>query len=423
MKESFLHLVWQQQLFHNHKLRTIKGEELRILQKGMINSLRGPDFGNAIIMIDGQKWAGNIEIHVKSSDWYAHQHQKDKNYNNVILHVVYEHDVDVFDLQNNVIPTFELKDYIDKQVLLNYNTLISNRQDWVFCEQDLKQVDGFTLSNWLERIYIERLERKVNEVGEVYKKTNKDWEATLFLMLAKYFGGNLNGILFLEAFSQVDYSVIRKQMVNNTTGSLLFGLLNLLEENDIEDVYYQSLQKEYIYQKQKYKLTDLRNFVVYFYGCRPQNFPTIRLSQLIVFYEQNLSVFHKINTLKNDIDSYRDLFKIEMPFYWQTHYNFSKLSKRSPKKISKGFVNLLLINVVFPVLFFYNKTNGKDNSYLLDLMYSISPEKNSIVTKFKNIGYESKSALETQALLTLKKEYCDKERCAECAIGMSLMRC
>ena len=422
MKESFLHLVWQQQLLDNKKLCTTKGENLKIHKTGFLNMLQGPDFNNGLIEIDHQKWAGNIEIHVKSSDWYAHQHQKDKNYQNVILHVVYEHDIEIFDLHSNEIPTLELKNFISEEVLNNYEKLMNNTQQWIFCEQSIKEVDVFKINNWLERIYVERLERKVEEIEKIYKRTDNDWEATLFLTMAKYFGGNLNGQLFLEAFSQVDFSIIRKQMVNKTTHSFLYGLLGLLKEEGVEDAYYQNLQKEFTYQKQKYQLGDLKKFQLHFYGCRPQNFPTIRLAQLIGFYEEHSSVFNKIIALGNNINSYKDLFKVKVSNYWQEHYHFDKPSKKSPKQISKGFVDLLLINVVVPVLFLYQKSKGEDYDVLLELMYELSPEKNNIIQKFNQHGVKTTSALQTQALLTLKKEYCDKERCAECTVGIELMK-
>lgn len=419
MKESFLHLVWQQQLMSHKDLYTTKGEKLIIHQRGVLNDFQGPDFGNAMVEVANQKWAGNIEIHVKSSDWYAHQHQKDSNYNNVILHVVYEHDVEVFDLHSNEIPTLELKHYIDNNVLLNYNQLMSQTQQWIFCEDHIKDFDVFKWQHWLECLYVERLERKVGEVAQVFEHTGQDWEATLFLLMAKYFGGNVNGAIFLKAFSQVDFSIIRKQIVNNTTSSLLFGLVELLEQSDVEDVYYQSLKKEFYYQQQKHQLEDLLLPKLNFYGCRPQNFPTIRLAQLIAFYEKHQTVFANVLNIQGDLNSYQDFFTVEMSEYWKTHYNFDKPSKKSPKQISKGFLELLLINVVIPVLFLHAKYKGEDNSHLLDLMYEISQEKNSVISKFNQLGLKTTSALQTQALLRLKKEYCDKERCAECAVGVN----
>jgi len=422
MRESLLHLVWEQNLFQNTDLLTTKNQLLKIHQTGILNHLQGPDFSNAVLEINGQKWAGTVEIHVKSSDWYAHEHQNDKNYHNVVLHVVYEHDVEVFDVHSNEIPTFELKKYIDKNVFLKYKKLMKGPKQWIFCESQLKSFDTFKMNIWLERLYVERLERKIGEIDEVYKKTGRDWEATLFLLMAKYFGGNVNGAIFLDAFSQVDFSVIRKQISNKTTTSFLFGLIGLLAENEIEDAYYTSLKKDYKYQQQKYQLKNLQLPKLNFYGCRPQNFPTIRLAQFISFYEKNTNVFSEILNIKSNLKSYNDFFSIEMNLYWKTHYNFKCTSKKSAKKISKSFINLLLMNVIVPVLFLYAKNKGDDTSHLLELMYEIPSEKNSIISKFKELGIKVDSSLQSQAVLSLKKEYCDKERCVECVVGIDLIK-
>lgn len=418
MKESFLHWVWQQQLFTTQNLTTTNGQSVVVEQAGVLNALQGPDFSHALLVIERQKWAGNVEIHVKSSDWYAHQHQKDENYGNVILHVVYEHDVEVFDLHNNTIPTLELKDLISEKLLGNYTRLMQNRQQWIFCEDQINTMDTFVLESWLERVYVERLERKVKEIELIYERSGKDWEATLFLTLAKYFGGNLNGELFLNAFSQVDFSIIRKQMVNKTLDAFLFGLLGLLDADEIEDAYYLDLQKEFVYQKQKYQLEKLIPYKLHFYGCRPLNFPTIRLAQLIALYQEKNMLFAFVAALGSEIKKYQNLLSVPIDSYWQIHYNFDKPSKKSPKKLSKNFVDLLLINTIVPVLFLHAQQKGEESHHLLDLMYTINPEKNSVVDKFKKIGVKANSALQSQALLTLKKEYCDKERCAECVVGV-----
>lgn len=325
MKESFLHLVWQQQLLKiNKPFITSQTQALEIHKTGVLNYLQGPDFKNALIELETIKWAGNIEVHVKSSDWYAHQHQNDKNYSNVILHVVYEHDVDVFDLYGNEIPTFELKKYILDTVFLNYEVLMSKKQQWIFCEDVVKKIDVFKLNNWLERLYIERLERKVEDINTVFIDNKKDWEATLFLLLAKYFGGNLNGVIFQEAFTSVDFSIIRKETSNKNLNALLFGLLGMLEKNDVEDTYYIQLQKEYRYLQQKYKLSYKNRHSLNFYGCRPANFPTIRLAQFIALYEYNQTLFAVlIRAFVNKVD-YKTILSIALDAYWQQHYNFDK---------------------------------------------------------------------------------------------------
>ncbi len=421
MKESLLHLIWQQELFCQQNLCTTKKQNLEIHKKGFLNRLQGPDFSNGLIEVAGQKWAGNIEIHVKSSDWYAHKHEKDENYQKIILHVVYEHDVEVFDVCGNEIPTLELQQYVDKEVLKRYENLVKRDKKWIFCEHTLKDIDAFKLKSWLERVYVERLERKLTEIENVFKKTNNNWEATLFLMLAKCFGGNINGPIFLMAFSQIDFSVLRKQITNKRLEPVLYGLTGLLNQEQIEDGYLDLLRSEFNYQKTKHNLKDLPLVKLNFYGCRPNNFPTIRLAQFISFYEKEQNVFSKVIALKSNIEDYKKLFEGRVNDYWQTHYNFDRDSKKSPRYISDSFRNLVMINAIIPVLFAYLKHKGEDSSYLLDLMYSIDAEKNNIVQKFEKLGCKTHSALETQALLTLKKEYCDKARCTDCALGVDLI--
>ncbi len=421
MKESFLHLVWQQKLFTTKELRTVHQKNIEINHYGMVNTLQGPDISSAIVTIGEQKWAGNIEIHVNSSDWYAHQHQKDKNYQNVILHVVYHHDVEVYDVHGNEIPVLELKQYISKQIIANYEGLLQHKNTWILCEGSFKELADEKFKFWLERLMVERLERKTKEVETIWKACKGDWEATLFLMMTKYFGGTINGTIFYETFSNVDYSVIRNQWVNKTASSFLYGLLGLLTE-DREDVYYQNLQKEYQYQQQKYQLKNENKESLNFYGCRPSNFPTIRLAQLIAFYEAHPAVFSELIVLGTSLKNYQNLFDVSVNDYWYTHYNFGKVSKKSYKKISKHFREILIVNVVIPVLFLYHQQKGWDTSGFLEVLYELPSEKNSILTKFKEIGYTATSALEAQALLTLKKQYCDKERCAECEVGLRLIQ-
>ncbi|MGY5351214.1 DUF2851 family protein [Wenyingzhuangia sp. IMCC45533] len=417
MKESFLHLIWQQKLFTTKSLCTTRHQKLEIDYFGTLNSLCGPDITSAVIKIDGQKWAGNVEIHVNSSDWYAHQHQKDKNYGNVILHVVYHHDIEVYDVNGHEIPVLELKQYIPLSVLENNSRLMNQKSKWIFCEDYFKYVDNFKFEFWLESLMIERLERKTKEVEKTLKDAKGDWEATLFLMMVKYFGGNVNGDILYNVFSKIDYKIIRKQFVNKTSSSFVYGMVGLLVEEK-EDAYYIGLQKEFYYQQQKYQLNNSMDKRLNFYGCRPLNFPTIRLAQLIAFYEATPNVFSKILSMNHQLSAYKDLFNVSVAEYWKIHYNFDKESKKSLKRVSKSFQDIIMINVIVPVLFLHNKTKGIDNAYLLDILNELKPEKNSVISKFGELGFQSKSALETQALLTLKKQYCDHERCAECAVGI-----
>ena len=214
MKEDFLYYIWKFKKFgisnETPNLKTTNGENLVILKTGEYLQLAGPDFFNAKIIIEDQKWAGNVEIHVKSSDWYLHNHERDDNYDSVILHVVWEHDAAIFRKNNTEIPVFELKNYVSKSILENYQSLM-NPKSWIFCEKQLTKIDGFVFKNWQERLFFERLERKSIPIEALLQETNNDWEAVLFCLLAKSFGLNTNGELFLKIAQNISFNIIRKE--------------------------------------------------------------------------------------------------------------------------------------------------------------------------------------------------------------------
>jgi len=173
MQEDFLHYIWKYKKFEALELKTTEAETIVVKNVGIHNFNAGPDFFNAQISIGEQLWAGNVEMHIYASDWYVHNHENDKNYDNVILHVVWEHDIEVYRKDKTIIPTLELKPYVSKEVLLSYEKLFSKKQRWINCENDFASVDDFVLQNWLERLYFERLERKANDIELLLKQSRK----------------------------------------------------------------------------------------------------------------------------------------------------------------------------------------------------------------------------------------------------------
>lgn len=421
MKEDFLHYVWQYKKFDFSNLKTCAGDSVIIINSGQYLQLAGPDFFNAQIILNEQKWAGNVEIHVKSSDWYLHQHEKDSSYDNVILHVVWENDVPIFRKDNNEIPTLELKNYVSKEVLENYLKL-KTQKSWIYCENQIKTIDDFALQNWQERLFFERLERKEIPILELLKETENDWEAVLFCMLAKNFGLNTNGEAFLKIAKSIPFSVIRKESFEiENLEALLFGMSDLITVN-AEDNYTKDIQKRFDYCLQKYQFQKKINPPVQFFKHRPDNFPTIRLAQLAMLYHTHQNLFSKIMAVTKTDDFYR-LFDISVSNYWQTHYQFDKESSEKKKKFSKSFVDLLIINTIVPIQFSYAKNQGKEiTEVILNIMNSIQFEKNSIIEKFAFFGIKSKNAFETQSLLQLKNEYCNHSKCLQCAIGIQLLK-
>ncbi|MNQ19976.1 hypothetical protein D3C85_330550 [compost metagenome] len=421
MKEDFLHYLWKFKKFDTLNLKTSNKEDILIGNVGQFLKVAGPDFFNAQIKIGNQKWAGNVEIHLKSSDWYVHHHERDAAYENVILHVVWEHDAEIFRSDNTEIPVLELKQYVDKEIINNYQSLVAQKS-WIFCEKDLNTIPEFTLVNWLERLFFDRLERKSKSIYSLLEKTNQDWEAVLFCLLAKNFGLNTNGEIFFKIAQSFPFSIIRKESFEvENLEALIFGNAGLLEV-DKEDIYFKDLKFRYFYLLHKYQLEKTIVEPVQFFKHRPDNFPTIRLSQLSNLYHVHQNLFSKIIMLRS-VNSMYELFQVSAAPYWLTHYQFDKESPKKRKTLSQSFIDLIIINTIIPLQFAYAKSQGKEmDEDLIGILNDVDPEKNSIMDKFNTFGIQSKNAFESQSLLQLKNEYCDKSRCLECAIGIELLK-
>ena len=422
MNEDFLHYVWLYKMFSKVDFKTTGNEHLSIIKSGLHNKNAGPDFLNAQLKIDGQTWIGNVEIHLKASDWYLHNHEKDLNYDAVILHVVWENDVAIYMKNNKPIPTLVLKNFIDETVLNKYKNLFLAPTAWLPCKNAISTVDKFIFNNWKERLIFDRLERKSEEINTLLQEKNNNFEAVLFQLLIKNFGLKVNGNSFLRLAQSVDYSVIKKLSFHaNQLAALLFGQAGFLEE-ETEDDYQKELRKEYDYLKHKFKLNHIPKNEFSFFRMRPNNFPTIRIAQLVALFHKHQNLFSKLIALDN-LEEFYELFTVVVNPFWQTHYNFDSISKKSPKKITTSFVDLLIINTIIPLQFLYQKSRGEvDEEFFLVLLKKMKPEKNSIISKFFEIGVSSKNAFDTQALLELKNNYCAPKRCLECAIGNTILK-
>ena len=419
MREDFLHYIWMYQKFNKRSLTTVNGQVLEVVSVGDLNTNSGPDFLNSKIIIGNQKWFGRVEIHLKASDWFKHKHQDDVNYNNVILHVVWENDIIVYDVNNNKLETLVLKDLVDLNLLKNYRILIKNKT-WINCENEINTINEFTLSFWKQKLLLNRLSRKVNELNSKLLKLDNNWESLLYQMLAKNFGLKINAIAFELLANNIPFSMFRREFSNQLSmEALLFGQSNLLN-NASEDLYSKDLQREYMYLKQKYNLQD--SFVIFhFFRLRPSNFPTVRLSQFSMLYFQHKSLFSKIISSKTISELYT-LFKVSTAVYWQNHYVLGKESVFKEKFLSNSFIDLLILNTIIPLKYAYAKSIGVDNiEELLDLYKAIKPEVNSITTKFKKLKLKLNSSLDTQSLIELKNQYCNKKKCLQCEIGNKLL--
>jgi hypothetical protein len=405
MKEDFLHYIWLHKKFDLVNLKTTNDESITILHSGQYTKKSGPDFFNAQIIINNQKWAGNVEIHLQSSDWYVHHHETDTAYDNVILHVVWEYNTPVYRKNNTEVPVLVLKNYVASEVVANYNKLMQPKS-WILCEKELHKIPNFTINKWQEQLFFERLEEKSKVIESLLEKTNNDWEGVL---------------ICLHIAQAISFSIIRKESVAvENLEALFYGFAGLLDQEK-EDQYYKDLQIMYYYLLQKHQLNK-KEYPVEFFKHRPDNFPTIRLSQLANLYHQRHNVFSKI-IQANTLEYIQEVFAVSASSYWDNHYNFDNQSASKKKKLSKSFINLIIINTIVPLQFLYAKSQNKEVSeQLIQLLSSIPSEKNTIIDKFNEIGLPSKSAFESQGLLQLKNEYCNKKRCMECAIGIEVLK-
>lgn len=421
MHEDFLHYLWKFKKFDTSNLLSVQSEQITIINAGFYHQLAGPDFFNAQLIIGDQKWAGNVEIHLKSSDWYAHNHETDVAYENVILHVVWEHDTEIYRRNGIAIPVLELRHYVSPETLQNYTALLKPKT-WIFCEKQINEIDPFIFRNWQERLFFERLQKKSDLIINLLELKQNDWEAVLFCLLAKNFGLNANGDAFFEIALKIPFYVIRKESEAAwKIESLLFGFAGLLRKQ-FEDRYYSDLKSMFAVLCQKYNLDAEVFFEPAFFQHRPDNFPTIRLSQLASAYANQTQLFSSIIAAKSIAEFYK-IFDVSATPYWQTHYQFDRESPKKRKSLSKSFIDLLIINAIVPLKFAYASVIGEDiAASLIELLCQVDPERNAVIDKFESFFIRAENAFDSQSLLQLKNEYCNKGRCLSCAVGIELLK-
>ncbi|NNF34399.1 MAG: DUF2851 family protein [Saprospiraceae bacterium] len=422
IREDFLHYVWKTKQFDLSRMVLVDGRNIKILRFGNHNHDAGPDFSEGLIEIDGIRWAGNIEIHVQSSQWKAHGHQKDPAYDNVILHVVLEDDAPVKRADGTLIPTLELKDLIIPTLFKNYARLMSS-SGWIPCENMIQKVDPYKVSLWLNKVGVERLERKTNEVENLLSRVNNDWERLSFIMISRYMGSKVNTFPMELMALQCDLKILAKNRNSvETIEAILFGISGLLNSS-YEDEYPTKLKREFSFYKKKYNLKSINPVAWKFSKMRPSNFPTIRISQIANLIHKNHFLLRSFIDAE-DIHQLKHILNCEASPYWDDHYRFDKSSKQLKKKLSNSWIEMLIINVVAPLLFIYGNHIGDQNikDKAISFIESIPSEKNSIISKWKDLGIGCKNALQSQGSLRLKQVYCQDSRCLECSIGNDLIK-
>jgi hypothetical protein len=416
MTERLLQFIWQFQYFNKSELSAVSGETVQVITPGQYNTNQGPDFAQAKIKIGDTTWAGTVELHTRTSEWNRHDHHHDSNYNNVVLHVVWENDT-----TSNNIPVIELRERVPKILLQRYEELM-NSPAFIACEKSIQEVQDITWKSWKERLLAERLLRKANSVGEYLLQNNYHWEETFWWLLARSFGMKVNADAFEAIARSIPLTILAKQKHQiHQLEALLLGQAGLLD-NKFEEDYPKLLRKEYYFQKSKHKLKP-SPVPVLFLRMRPGNFPTIRLVQLAKLVHESAHLFSKIK----DADSLKDVkqwLDVTANDYWHYHYRFDELSSFKEKKLGIFMVDNIIINTVVPALFAYGSYYGeqKYKDKALQWLGESASENNSITRGFHSIGIENKNAYDSQALIELKNEYCDKKRCLDCSAGNSILR-
>ncbi len=419
MTEKLLQFIWRFQYFNKNELFTEDGDTLQIIKPGIYNLNQGPDFLEASLKVSAVKLFGNIELHVKSSDWYKHQHSSDKNYSNIILHVVWEDDVKT---QNEIqFPTVSLQNRVPKILLQRYEQLM-NEGYVLHCKNFLPILSDVGWLAWKERLMIERLEIKSKKVFNFLEETNCHWEEVFWWMIAANFGIKVNTELFEAVAKSISINILAKHKSQiHQLEALLMGQANLLNE-DFEEDYPKLLQREYLFLQKKYKLTKV-NAAVYFLRMRPANFPTIRLAQLAMLIKNVSHLFSKIKEMDN-VDEVRKLFNITCNDYWHYHFVFDETTNYKPKHLGQQMNDNILINTIIPVLFSYG-LHQKEQVYkdkALRWLAVVKPESNSITKTWKDVTVENKNAFDSQALIHLTNNYCQNQLCLECAVGNKILK-
>lgn len=420
--EEFLHYLWKFCLLKKQEFKTTSGESLDIINVGLHNSHAGPDFESAKIRIGDTLWGGNVEIHIRSSDWNRHQHQFDPAYDNVILHVVSEHDQAIIRNDGTEIPVFQIKDLIPADIAQNYISLMADLS-WIPCEKQLSGIEPFFIKSWLSRILIERLEERSIQVGELLKEYKGSWDDAFYITLARNFGFKTNALPFeMLARSLPQQLLGRYKNRALQIEALIFGQAGFLNDNFNED-YPKLIMQEYGFLRKKHDLNPVDRYLWKYMRLRPRNFPTLRLAQFAALI---LKSSHFFSRILNEKDS-RRIMKMftEMPVnkYWETHYRFGQECQQTTTTLGDKSIDNILINTVAVFSFAFGHLQGKEEQLNkgLNILEKLSPESNAVISRFIKIGCIPENAGHTQALLQLKKTYCDQKKCLSCGIGIKIL--
>ena len=428
--EQLLHYVWKHKMLPLGELFTTDGRLVEVIDPGLHNHNSGPDFFNAKVKIDRTLWVGNVEIHDKSSDWYQHGHDKDRAYDNVVLHVTGNADTDVATSEGNYLPQLLLE--VPAQVRENYEELLKTDQ-YPPCYRIIPDLTRLTVHSWMAALQTERLEQKTEAIRRRAERMNGSWEDAYFMTLARNYGFGINGDAFEEWAAHVPLSAVGHHRDDLFQIEAIFlgqaGLLDInavperYQREALNEGYFARLRNEYQYLAHKFSLQPMDYKRWRFLRLRPQNFPHIRLSQLANLYYSRKAGLSQLIECKDTV-ALHELMRTRVTPYWETHYTFGAASCSNTKNLSPFSINLLMINTCIPMLFAYGRHQAKEElcDRAFDLLEQLKAENNHIIRMWRECGLEVKSAGDSQALIQLKKEYCDKRDCLRCRIGNEYLK-
>ena len=418
--EQLLHYVWKHKIFPLKELKTTTGQQVEVIDTGLANTDAGPDFFNAKLKLDGVLWIGNIEIHERSSDWFKHGHHADTGYNSVILHIASEIDTEISRSNGERIPQIQL--ICPEAVRTNYKELLET-DSYPPCYRIIPSLPPFTAHSWMTALQMERFEQKATLLNERLKRCQGNWEDAFFITLARNFGFGLNGDAFETWAHRLPFRAVDKHRNDLfQIEAIFFGQAGILEDSD-GDGYYLRLKKEYTYLQHKFGLIPMDASLWRFLRLRPANFPHIRIAQLACLYHRAYGLLSRIMETET-LQGVRDILKGGTSEYWLTHYTFGGSSPSRPKTLSNTSLDLLIINTVVTFLYAYGLHKGnrvlcaRAGSFLEEL----KAENNYITRMWEQYGMKASNAADSQALIQLKKEYCDKKKCLYCRIGYEYLK-
>ena len=428
--EQLLHYTWKHKLYPLKELTTSDGQRVEIVDPGLHNRNAGPDFFNAKIRIGSTMWVGNVEIHDKSSDWYQHGHDKDSRYDNVVLHVAAELDTEVMKSNGEYVPQLQLS--VPDDVLTHYDEL-QRTDEYPPCYKVIPHLSALIIHSWMAALQTERLEQKTEAIRKRAELCNGSWEDAYFVTLARNYGFGING----EVFEQWAYNIPLNAVAHHRDDlfqieAIFMGQAGLLELDSIpeyyqkdalNDGYFAKLRNEYQYLAHKFSMKPIDFKLWRFLRLRPQNFPHIRISQLAnLYYQQKAGLSQLIEC--ETLDELKNVLKSQVTPYWETHYTFGSTSPKNEKHLSYGSINLLMINTAIPMLFAYGRHTTKEVlcDKAFDFLEQLKAENNHIIRMWQQVGLPVKTAGDSQALIQLKKEYCDKKECLRCRFGYEYLR-